>query len=54
MEIRHEPENNRFVAEEGEASGLLDYRRLDERTLAYAHTYVPPEHRGGGLKLLNP
>ena len=48
MEFRHEPDNSRFVAEDGERRGVLEYRRRGDGVLDYAHTYVPPQHRGGG------
>lgn len=48
-EVRHEAARQRFVIEIGDAVGLLSYAVVDEQTLDYNHTFVPPELRGRGL-----
>lgn len=49
MSIEHRPKESRFVALQEGSEAELTYRTLDENTLEYDHTYVPPELRGGGL-----
>lgn len=49
MEIRHDTERHRYVAEVDGHEGVLDYRRLDDGTLDYRHTFVPPALRGRGI-----
>lgn len=48
MEIRHEAERQRFVAEIEGHEAVLDYRRRADGTLDYRHTFVPPALRGRG------
>jgi uncharacterized protein len=47
--IRHEPAARRFVADVDGATAYLSYREVDERTLDFDHTFVPPSFRGGGI-----
>lgn len=49
IEVRHEPENDRFVADLPDGVATLDYSRVDERTLDYERTFVPGELRGRGI-----
>ena len=49
LAIRHEPEARRFAADVGGKTAYLTYRELDGRVLDLDHTFVPREHRGGGL-----
>ncbi len=49
MSIEHRPEESRFVALREGIEAELTYRKLNDATLEYDHTYVPPEFRGGGL-----
>ena len=49
MQIRHDPEQHRFVAENGGELGVLDYAELADGALEYRRTFVPPEHRGEGV-----
>jgi hypothetical protein len=47
--IQHLPEESRFVVRvEGEEAELT-YRRVDDTTLDYDHTYVPTVFRGRGI-----
>jgi len=48
-DIRHEPQAQRFVIDSAGVTALIQYRRLDDQTLDFNHTYVPPALRGGGL-----
>lgn len=48
LEIRHDEENRRFVAPTAHGEATLDYEVLDERTLDYRSTFVPPEDREEG------
>ena len=48
LEIRHDMDNNRFVAETAHGEATLEYSRLDVDTLDYRSTFVPPEDRGAG------
>ena len=47
--IEHLPKEGRFVLHGDADDAALIYRRVDEGTLDFEHTYVPPELRGGGL-----
>ena len=49
MNIRHEPENHRFVVKIGDALALLEYSSVDDQTLEYSHTFVPLALRGQGI-----
>jgi predicted GNAT family acetyltransferase len=49
LAIRHEPEARRFAADVAGKTAYLTYRELDGRVLDLDHTFVPPEHRGGGI-----
>ena len=49
MEIRHEPEQHRFIAQVGEQYGVLDYGLVGDKTLDYRHTFVPHLLRGRGI-----
>lgn len=49
IEVRHEPENDRFVADLDDRAAILDYSRVDEATLDYERTFVPGELRGEGI-----
>jgi len=49
MNVRHEPENSRFVVEVGDDLALLEYSSFDDETLEYSHTFVPPALRGQGI-----
>jgi predicted GNAT family acetyltransferase len=49
LAIRHEPEARRFAADVGGKTAYLTYRELDGRVLDLDHTFVPREHRGGGI-----
>lgn len=49
MEIRHESDRKRFVAQVEGGHGRLTYERLDDDTLDYRSTFVPRELRGEGI-----
>ena len=48
MELRHEPERHRFVAELPGGEAVLEYIEHGG-TLDYRHTYTPPALRGRGI-----
>jgi len=48
-DIRLNEEESRFEASAGGGTATLRFRRLDDRTLDYASTVVPPEARGQGI-----
>ncbi len=48
MEIRHEPDRHRFVAVLPEESGHLDYALVDDKTVDFRSTVIPPSARGTG------
>lgn len=51
MDIIHQPERLRFVYEaEGEIA-LVEYRYVNETTVDFHHTFVPPTMRKHGLAL---
>ncbi len=48
-EIVHDEAQRRFTLDrDGQASHLV-YRRLDDSTVAFVHTYTPPALRGRGI-----
>lgn len=49
IEIRHDTDNNRFVAETAHGEATLEYSRADADTLDYRSTFVPPKDRGAGI-----
>ena len=49
LAIRHEPEGRRFAADVDGRTAYITYRDLGGGVLELDHTYVPREHRGGGI-----
>ena len=49
LTIRHEPDARRFVADASGKLAYITYRQFDGPVLELDHTYVPREHRGGGI-----
>jgi predicted GNAT family acetyltransferase len=49
IEIRHDPQNQRFVADTDGALALIHYRERAGRVLDFDHTFVPEALRGRGL-----
>ena len=49
MEIVHQPEHNRFVAELDGQQAVLEYRLLAEQRIDFTYTFVPPPLRGQGI-----
>lgn len=49
LNIRHDPAARRFVADIGGHEAVLDYRILEDKTLDYRRTFVPPASRGRGI-----
>ena len=49
LAIRHEPEGRRFAADVDGRTAYITYRDLGSGVLELDHTYVPREHRGGGI-----
>jgi predicted GNAT family acetyltransferase len=48
-EVIHDEDRSRFVLEDDGHRAVLEYRTSVGDTLDMAHTFVPPEARGGGL-----
>lgn len=48
MDVQHREDEFRFVLDVNGSEAELLYRELDERTLDYSHTFVPPAMRGSG------
>ncbi|HEX9864802.1 MAG TPA: GNAT family N-acetyltransferase [Acidimicrobiia bacterium] len=49
MELRHEPDNHRYVAEiDGEIVGVAVYHLRNERHI-FVHTEVDPAHKRAGV-----
>jgi predicted GNAT family acetyltransferase len=46
--VLHDPDR-RFYVEMNDDVAYLAYRRVDEKTVDYVSTYVPPPLRGRGL-----
>ncbi|MDX1623352.1 MAG: GNAT family N-acetyltransferase [Gemmatimonadota bacterium] len=49
LEIRRDDEEGRFVAPTEHGAATLDYSKIDEDTLDYESTFVPPEDREQGI-----
>lgn len=49
IQIRHDMDNNRFVAETAHGEATLEYSRADANTLDYRRTFVPEADRGAGI-----
>jgi len=49
MNIVHEPERHRFVANIAGDEALLEYSERPGAVLVYRHTYTPPHLRGRGI-----
>jgi predicted GNAT family acetyltransferase len=49
LEVRHQPERNRFTAAIGSSEGYVEYRRRGSDVLDLTYTFVPREARGGGV-----
>jgi uncharacterized protein len=49
LQVRHEKAARRFAARLDRRIAYLSYDQIDEKTLDYAHVFVPPEFRGGGV-----
>jgi len=47
--VKHDTENKKFYIKIDDQECLLQYIEIDEQTLDFAHTYVPPALRGQGL-----
>lgn len=48
-EVRHNAERHRFYIPLDEGQAHLDYRRVDDHTVDFAHTFVSRDRRGEGL-----
>ena len=48
-EIVHDETQRRFTLDRDGQASHLDYRRLDDSTVAFVHTYTPPALRGRGI-----
>ena len=49
MNIRHEPQSRRFVADIDGAEATLDYTVRDDGVLDFRRTFTPPSLRGQGI-----
>lgn len=47
--VQHDPAHHRFFIKLPEGECELKYRKVDDDTLDYYHTFVPPELRNRGL-----
>lgn len=47
--VQHDSEKGKFFVEMEGSEALMTYKKVDDRTLVYDHTYVPEELRGKGL-----
>lgn len=47
--VEHQPTSRRFVVSLQEEEATLQYRFIDERTVDYYSTFVPPGRRGEGI-----
>jgi len=49
VEVRHEPDQDRFVIDKEGAQAVLEYRMSAPTVVDFHHTYSPNEFRGQGL-----
>lgn len=50
IDVTHDEGRSRFVVDLGEGDeAYLDYREREDGVLDYVSTFVPEEHRGGGV-----
>ena len=49
MDIAHQPEHSRFVADIDGQRAQLEYRLLAEQRVDFTYTFVPPSLRGRGI-----
>lgn len=49
MDIRHEPDQRRFVASLSGGEAVLDYVEQSDGSLDLRHTFTPPALRGQGI-----
>lgn len=49
MDIRHDMDDNRFVARTEHGEAVLQYKRAGEKTLDFQSTQVPEPDRGKGI-----
>lgn len=49
MDIRHDMDNNRFVARTDHGEAVLQYKRAGKDTLDYQSTLVPEQDREEGI-----
>ncbi|HLV00397.1 MAG TPA: GNAT family N-acetyltransferase [Acidobacteriota bacterium] len=47
--VEHQPESRRFVISMQGEEAVLRYSFVDERTVDYYSTFVPPSRRGEGI-----
>lgn len=48
-EVHHDADMTTFSIDLDGAEAVLMYRQVDDTTLDFTDTFVPVEHRGGGL-----
>jgi predicted GNAT family acetyltransferase len=49
IDIKHDPDRRRFVAQLDGKEANLQYSQTDEKTLDYESTFVPVEYREKGI-----
>jgi predicted GNAT family acetyltransferase len=49
LNVRHDVEGRRFVADVDGAAAYITYREIDGRSFDFDHTFVPRASRGGGI-----
>jgi predicted GNAT family acetyltransferase len=49
IDIKHDPDRQRFVAQLDGKEANLQYSQTDEKTLDYKSTFVPEEYREKGI-----
>jgi len=48
-EVSHREKARRFSVRLGDDVAYLSYEKIDDKTLDYAHVWVPVEHRNRGI-----
>lgn len=49
MDVRHDEDKHRFYVDLDGGKAVLTYRTVESDLLDFTHTFVPPEHRNGGI-----
>jgi len=49
LDVKHDEQAGKYYALIDGRAAVVEYNRVDERTLNFWHTFVPPDLRGRGI-----